>query len=145
MGYDYPAVMLEMDSLGTSVTEKFKDHTFDNHHHGVVYYDGYLYGSNWYNNKKGRWVCMKWDTGEIMYVAPWDVKGAMVMADGLLYCYNEKGNVGIVKPDPDRFEVISQFKISKGAGPHWAHPFIDDGKLLIRHGDALMVYDIAEK
>jgi len=145
MGYDYPAVMLEMDSLGTRVTEKFRDNTLDNHHHGVVYCDGHVYGSNWYNNKKGRWVCMKWDTGEIKYVAPWDVKGSMVMADGLLYCYNEKGNVGIVEPDPDGFEIISQFKITKGAGPHWAHPFIGDGKLLIRHGDVLMVYDIKEK
>ena len=145
MGYDYPAVMLKMDSTGTSVTEKFIDHTFDNHHHGVIYYDGYLYGSNWQNNKRGKWICMKWDTGEIVYVENWDTKGSIVMADGLLYCYNEKGNVGLVKPNPKKFEVISQFKIKKGAGPHWAHPFIADGKLLIRHGDVLMVYDIKDK
>lgn len=145
MGYDYPAVMLEMDSLGTGVSEKFIDRTFDNHHHGVVLYDGHLYGSNWYNNKEGRWVCMKWDTGEIKYVDDWESKGSMIMADGLLCCYNERGSVGLVKPDPDGFEVISRFKIQKGAGPHWAHPFIGEGKLLIRHGDVLMVYDIAEK
>lgn len=142
-GYDYHAVMLEMDSLATGVEEVFIDHTLDNHHHGVVFHDGHLYGSNWYNNKKGRWVCMDWESGEIKYVAPWDTKGTMVMADGLLYCYNERGNVGIAKPDPDGFEVISQFKVKKGAGPHWAHPFISDGKLLIRHGDYLGVYNIA--
>ena len=144
-GYNYKAVMLEMDSLGTGVTEKFVDQTFDNHHHGVIYHDGHLYGSNWQNNKRGKWICMKWDSGEIIYVDSWDTKGAVIMADGLLYCYNEKGNVGIAKPDPEGFEIISQFKIKKGAGPHWAHPFIADGKLLIRHGDALMVYNIAEK
>ncbi|WP_321995317.1 PQQ-binding-like beta-propeller repeat protein [Draconibacterium orientale] len=142
MGYDYPAVMLEMDSTGTSVSEKFVDHTLDNHHHGVILYDGYLYGSNWFDNKRGRWICMNWDTGEIKYVADWDTKGSIVMADGLLYCYNERGNVGLVKPDPDGFEVISQFKIREGAGPHWAHPFIANGKLYIRHGDVLMVYNI---
>ncbi|WP_372650054.1 PQQ-binding-like beta-propeller repeat protein [Draconibacterium sp.] len=142
MGYDYPAVMLEMDSTGTSVSEKFVDHTFDNHHHGVILHDGYLYGSNWFDNKRGRWICMNWDTGEIKYVADWDTKGAIVMADGLLYCYNERGNVGLVKPDPDGFEVISQFKITEGAGPHWAHPFIANGKLYMRHGDVLMVYNI---
>ncbi len=144
MGYDYQALMLKMDSAGTSVTPKFTDQTFDNHHHGVIYYDGYLYGSNWQNNKRGKWVCMKWDTGEIIYIENWDSKGAIIMADGLLYCYNEKGNVGLVKPDPKGFEVISQFKITKGGGPHWAHPFIADGKLLIRHGDVLMVYDIKD-
>ena len=145
MGYNYPAVMLQMDSLATGVTEMFRDQTFDNHHHGIIYHDGYIYGSNWQNNKKGKWVCMKWDSGEIMYVHQWDTKGSMVMADGLLYCYNERGTVGIVKPSSDGFEVISEFKIKKGAGPHWAHPFIADGKLLLRHGDALMVYNIKEK
>lgn len=145
MGYDYPAVMIEMDSTGTSVKEKFVDHTFDNHHHGVILNDGYLYGSNWLDNKRGKWICMKWDTGEIKYVADWDTKGSMVMADGFLYCYNERGNVGLVKPDPDGFEVISEFRITKGAGPHWAHPFIADGKLFMRHGDVLMVFDIKEK
>lgn len=145
MGYNYPAVMLEMDSLATGVTELFRDQTFDNHHHGIIYHDGYIYGSNWQNNKKGKWVCMNWKSGEIMYVAPWDSKGAMVMADGLLYCYNERGTIGLIEPDPEGFEVISEFKITKGAGPHWAHPYIADGKLLIRHGDALIVYDIQEK
>ena len=145
MGYNYPAVMLEMDSLASGVTEVFRDQTFDNHHHGLILHDGYLYGSNWQNNKKGKWICMDWKTGEIMYVAPWDTKGSMVMADGLLYCYNERGTVGIIKPDPDGFEVISEFKIKKGAGPHWAHPYIDEQKLLIRHGDVLMVYNIAEQ
>ncbi|WP_346861305.1 PQQ-binding-like beta-propeller repeat protein [uncultured Draconibacterium sp.] len=142
MGYDYQAVMLEMDSLGTGVTEKFIDHTFDNHHHGVILHDGYLYGSNWRDNKRGKWICMNWNTGEIMYVADWDTKGSMVMADGLFYAYNEKGNVGIIKPDPDGFDVVSQFKVTKGAGPHWAHLYISDGKLLLRHGDVLMVYNI---
>lgn len=145
MGYNYPAVMLEMDSLATGVTEVFRDQTLDNHHHGLIQYEGYLYGSNWQNNKKGKWVCMDWKTGEIMYVAPWDTKGSMVMADGLFYCYNERGTVGIIKPDSEEFKVISEFKIKKGAGPHWAHPYIGEQKLLIRHGDALMVYDIAEK
>lgn len=145
MGYDYPAVMIEMDSTGTSAKEKFVDHTFDNHHHGVILNDGYLYGSNWLDNKRGKWICMKWDTGEIKYVEDWDTKGSMVMADGLLYCYNERGNVGLVKADPDGFEVVSEFRITKGAGPHWAHPFIADGKLFMRHGDVLMVFDIKEK
>ena len=145
MGYDYPAVMLVMDSTGTSVSEKFVDRTLDNHIGGLVISDGHVYGSNWYNNSNGRWVCMNWDTGEIKYVAEWDSKGPVVMAEGLLYAYNEKGNVGLIKPDPNGFQIISQFKITKGAGPHWAHPYIADGKLLIRHGDVLMVYDIKEK
>lgn len=145
MGYDYPAVMLSMDSTGNSVSEKYIDHTLDNHIGGLVQYDGYVYGSNWYSNSTGRWVCMKWDSGEIKYVADWDTKGPVVMAEGMLYCYNERGNVALVKPDPKGFDIVSQFKIKKGSGPHWAHPFIADGKLFMRHGEVMMVFDIKAK
>jgi hypothetical protein len=51
----------------------------------------------------------------------------------------------LIKPDPKGFEIISEFRIKKGSGPHWAHPFIADGKLFMRHGEVLMVYDIKEK
>jgi hypothetical protein len=50
--------------------------------------------------------------------------------------------LALVKPNPEKFEIISSFKISKGSGPHWAHPAIFDGKLFVRHGEVLMVYDL---
>ena len=61
----------------------------------------------------------------------------------MLYAYNERsGAVGLVKPARDKFEVISQFRITKGSGPHWAHPVIVDGVLYVRHGEALMAYKV---
>jgi outer membrane protein assembly factor BamB len=145
MGYDYKAAMLKLNAEGSAISEMFIDTTFDNHHHGVILYEGHLYGSNWINNNKGNWVCMDWNTGEIKYEVTWDSKGSLIMADGMLYAYNEKGNVGIINPTPEGFKPVSEFKITKGAGPHWAHPFIANGKLLLRHGDVLMVYDIKQK
>jgi hypothetical protein len=88
---------------------------------------------------------MDWASGDIKYEEKWDSKGSLVMADGLLYGYNERGNVGLIKPDPAGFNVISSFKITEGAGPHWAHPFVADGKLFMRHGEVLMVFEIKEK
>jgi len=61
----------------------------------------------------------------------------------MLYIYEEKsGNVALVEPSPEKLKIISTFKIKEGEGPHWAHPAIYDGKLFIRHGNALMIYDI---
>ncbi len=145
MGYDYPAVMLKMGADGKSVSEKYTNKILDNHHGGLVLVNGFVYGSNWLNNNTGSWACMDWDTGDIKYEEKWESKGAMVFADGLLYAYNERGGVALVKPDLSKFDIISQFKITKGAGPHWAHPFIADGKLFMRHGEVLFVYDIKAK
>jgi outer membrane protein assembly factor BamB len=143
-GYDMTAAMLTLAPDGKSVSLKYTDHTFDNHFHGVVLVDGYLDGSNWFNNSQGRWVCMKWSTGEIKYVDEWKTKGNILYADGLLYVYEEKGTVGLVNPDKDGFEVISSFRVREGKGPHWAHMSIYDGKLLVRHGEVVMVYDIRD-
>lgn len=143
MGYDYPAIMLKMNAAGTEVTEKWTNKVLDNHHHGVMVAGDYIYGSNWISNGKGKWVCLKWDTGELKYETDWINKGALVAADNLFYVYEEKtGMVGLIKPDPEKWDVISSFKVTNGTGPHWAHPFIQDGKLYLRHGDVLMVYNI---
>jgi len=50
-----------------------------------------------------------------------------------------------VKATPEKFEIISSFKVPMGTGEHWAHPVILDGILYIRHGDTLMAYDIKAK
>lgn len=142
-GYNYPSMMLSVSADGKSVTEKWIDKTLDDHHHGVVVVDGFIYGSNWINNGKGNWVCLDWNTGAVKWEQTWNNKGPIILADGMLYIIDEKsGNVGLVKPDPAKFDLISSFKIDKGTGPYWAHPSIYDGKLLIRHGDVLMVFRI---
>jgi outer membrane protein assembly factor BamB len=61
----------------------------------------------------------------------------------MLYIYDERsGNVGLVKANPDKFDLVSSFRITKGSGPYWAHPVIHNRRLYLRHGNALMVYNI---
>lgn len=143
IGYDYPAKMLRVSDDLTSIEEVYTSTLMDNHHHGIIELDGYLYGSYWIHNNAGNWACLDWDTGEVMYDQEWNSKGELVYADGMFYVYEEKrGNVALVEPDPSSFIVISSFQIEKGKGPHWSHPYIFDGKLFLRHGDVLMVYKI---
>jgi outer membrane protein assembly factor BamB len=142
-GYNYPCMMLTVSEDGKSISEKWIDNTLDNHHHGVIIRDGFIYGSNWISNGKGNWVCLDWNTGEVKWEQLWFNKGPVIFADGLLYIVDEKeGNVGLVNPDPSKFDLISTFKMEKGTGPYWSHPSIYDGKLFLRHGEVLMVYQI---
>ncbi len=145
-GYNHLGAEFKLKDDLSGVEFLWKDGVLDNHHGGVVLVDGYLYGSNWVNNNKGNWCCISFDTGEKKYEETFKNKGSIISADGMLYIYSEQpGFVGLVKPSPGKFELVSSFQITKGNGPHWAHPSIFQGKLFIRHGDYLLVYDIKEK
>jgi len=142
-GWDVKSVMLGIAPDGKSVSEKFSDHTFDNQNHGVVLIDSMLYGSNFTGRQTGKWICMNWNTGEITWIADFHNKGPIIAADGMLYCYDERGgNMALVKADPKEFKVTSTFQVKIGTGPHWAHPSIYFGMLLVRHGDYLVAYNI---
>jgi outer membrane protein assembly factor BamB len=142
-GYDHPGIKLALSEDGKSATEIWKNDTIDTHHGGVVLVDGNLYGSNWQNNSKGRWTSVNWESGKTNWEEEWFNKGSTIYADGMLYIYEEKsGNVALVEPSAEKMKIISTFKIKEGEGPHWAHPAVYDGKLFIRHGNTLMVYNI---
>jgi outer membrane protein assembly factor BamB len=145
-GYDDLALMFTLSDDCRSVELKWTNDVLDNHHGGMVLVDGFLYGANWISNGKGDWVCLDWDTGEVMYEKEWHNKGSIIYADGMLYLFDEKfGNMGLVVPSPDEFNVKGTFQVDDGRGPRWAHPSIFDGKLFLRHHDVLLVYDIRKK
>jgi outer membrane protein assembly factor BamB len=68
--------------------------------------------------------------------------GAVIAADDMLYYYNQKGEVYLINADPVNMEVVSKFRITKGAREHFAHPVIHDGKLYVRHGNFLQAFNI---
>ena len=142
-GYDHIAVMVSLSADGRSVALKWKNEIIDTQIGGDVLIDGNLYGTNWISNNKGQWISVNWATGKTNWVKDWFTKGSIIAADGLLYCYEEKGgNVALVEPDPTDFKIISTFKFEGGDGPFWAHPAIYDGKLYLRHGNILRSYTI---
>jgi outer membrane protein assembly factor BamB len=142
-GYDQYGVLLQVAEDGKGISEKWRTDVLDTHHGHYVNVGDYIYGSNWESNSKGNWICLEWKTGIVMYEEKWHTKGPIAYADQKLYCYEERsGNVALVNPTPEKFDIVSTFKIEHGSGPHWAHPYIVDGKLLIRHGDVLMVFNI---
>ncbi len=142
-GYDHVGVMFDLAKDLSKVEIKWIDKTLDVHHGATVLVDGYIYGSNWINNRKGDWCCIDWETGETKYTTTWKTKGSIISAEGKLYCYEEKtGFLALVNANPEKFDIISSFQIPLGKGPNWSHPVIKDGILYIRRMGALMAYNI---
>ena len=145
-------VQLQLSDDGKSVNEVWRNKKFVNLMGGLVKLDSALYGSaylkkDWqvidWNTADIDWQGRGWDTGETLVQNKELGGGAIIYADGLFYCYAERdGEMALAKASSESFEIISKFKVPLGTKEHWARPVISEGSLYVRHGDALMAYDI---
>lgn len=141
-GYAQVAVKLKINPNGPpAIVWKNKDLT--PHVGGAVLLGNLIFSSTHDTNSTGKWICVDWTTGKTLWINNWHNKGPIISAEGMLYIIEEKsGNVGLVKPSAEKLDVISTFRVTKGSGPYWAHPVINNKRLFIRHGDYLGVFSL---
>ncbi|MCX6232409.1 MAG: PQQ-binding-like beta-propeller repeat protein [Bacteroidetes bacterium] len=139
-GYGSGGIKLQLSEDGNTVKEVWTNTTLDNQMGGVVLLNDYLYGSG-QDNKT--WQCVDWKTGVMKYQTSEIGKGVTIANEGFLYCYSDKGDLTLLKPGENAFEIISRFKITLGTDYHWAHPVINNKILYMRHGNTLMAYSLA--
>ena len=144
-GYAKGAIGLAMADDGNSVTQRWEQPRQDPVHGQAVLVNGYVYASS-HQRAGGRWSCVELKTGRLAWEDAGVGKGgSVIVADGMLYCYAEDGTVGLVRPSPEKCEVVSSFKVRLGDGPHWAHPVVAGGRLYLRHGDVVMCYELRKQ
>jgi outer membrane protein assembly factor BamB len=138
-GYGQGGVKLELNGDGSAVTKAWFSDKLDSRMGAIVLVNGCLYGSG---DNSREWRCVDWKTGEEKYADKTIGKGVVIYADGMLYCYSEKGELALVEANPAGFKLIGKTKVELGTDQHWAHPVIDNGRLFLRHGNTLIVYKI---
>jgi len=127
-----------------SLEEVWRDRKLDSAQDNVMLVDGFLYGVS-FGYKGGVFLCIDWETGEARYESRGIGRGSsLTWAEGLLYLLSEKGDMMLVRPNPEKYDVISEFALPDGGeGMSWAHPVVFGKRLYIRHGRFLYCYDIA--
>jgi len=138
-GYGKGGVMLQLSEDGTSVKELWRNAFVDSQMGGAVLVDGKIYVSG---HKNRMWYCIDWKTGKEIYSSKAIAKGNVISADGMLYCYGDNGEVGLIDIKGGEFNRVSSFRVPMGTKQHWAHLVIHNNRLYVRHGNAFMVYEI---
>ena len=139
-GYGVGTTMLRLKDGGKAIDLVWHNEDLDNQMGGAIRIENHIYSGGHF--KRG-WACIDWNTGETKYMETNVIGGCNVIsADGMLYAYSNRGNVYLVKPNPNEAEIVSSFPITLGTAQHWAHLVIHNGVLYVRHGDALMAYNI---
>ena len=138
-GYGQGGERLDLNADGSQVTKVWFSKKVDSRMGGAVILNGYIYGSG--DNTRD-WQCTDWKTGEQKYASQAIAKGNVIAADGMLFCYSERGELALVPATPQGFNIAGKTKVELGSGQHWAHLVIHDGRLYVRHGKSLIAYKI---
>ncbi|MDP6358559.1 MAG: PQQ-like beta-propeller repeat protein [Planctomycetota bacterium] len=143
-GYGKGSVLLKLNASRTSasVSKVWETTDLDNHHGGVVWIDGYLYGSA-HKSHGSQWICLDARTGNLKYAERGVGKGSLLYADGMLFLFNEGSRVGLAKATPSGLTLTGQFRLPRGGrGQSWAYPVVVGGRMYLRHGDALHAFKV---
>jgi len=135
---------LTMTDGNASLEEVWRSPYVESSQDNAILLDGVLYVVN-HVRRGGAFIAADWKTGEILYEGSRVGRGApLTWAEGLLYVLGTRGEMLLIRPNPERFDVISRFYLPEhGDGPFLAHPVITGQRLYIRHGSFLYCYDLA--
>src|SRR5262249_62398945 len=129
-GYGSGCYLIEITGKGSAFQAKrvYSNKVMKNTIGGVVLVGGDIFG----NSEKAGWLCQDFKNGK----AAWDDSavlgpGAVVAADGRLYCYGEDDGVCcLVEPSKEkwvekgRFEIPEKSKLRKPKGRIWTPPVL---------------------
>ncbi len=117
------------------------------HHSDGFFLDGFLYGYSGQSiQNKGVFKCIKLATG----VESWSTKqmgwGTCVSVNGHLLCLDIKGNLFLMKPNPETFIKVTEMPKALGdvKGPVWTLPVLANDRLYLRFKQHLVCYSIKD-
>ncbi|MCI0420192.1 MAG: PQQ-like beta-propeller repeat protein [Acidobacteria bacterium] len=140
--YGTGCALLEIKADGPKLAaqEIYFNRNMKNHHSSSV-----LIGDTLYGFSSAILTAMRFDDGEVIWKDRSVGKGSLVFADGHLYCFSEKGVMGLVEASPRGYQEKGRFSIPQESLPTWSHPVVAGGRLYLRDQDNLYAFDVREK
>ncbi len=117
--------------------EIYFNRDMQNHHGGVIFYEGYLYG---YSNQI--LTCMEFATGRVAWKDRSVGKGCLMCAGGNLYLLSENNVAGLAEAMPQGYREKGRFSIPDQGWPSWAHPVACGGQFYVRNQGWLACYEV---
>ena len=95
--------------------------------------DGFLYGCSGRNNPDSDFRCVEFLTGKVRWNDDRRIRTSVARAGEHLVVLDEKGQVQVVRPRPERLDVVAEYDFSDQIrSPCWAAPIIVGDRMLLR-------------
>lgn len=121
--------------------------SLETHWNTPVVVGDYLYASSGRHASEAELRCVHWKTGEVQWSQPGLTRASVTRVDDRLVVLGELGDLLLLKPNPQRFEVLTQVEaddeIRKALrAPCWSAPVISHGLMWVRGRDELLCVEL---
>jgi outer membrane protein assembly factor BamB len=132
------AVRLALTNGGTTIKQLWRNPSVDNYMGGFI-----RQGNRIWSGSDSKKVIYGIDasSGKVTDTLRCGI-GTMISDGKMIYYYNQRGEVNLIRTTPAGMELVSKFQVKMGTKEHFSHPVIDHGVLYLRHGRALMAWKI---
>jgi outer membrane protein assembly factor BamB len=125
-----------------SATQVYANTNLANYLGGFLVSGGCIFG----HSDNGGMTCMDFKSGAVKWQTKNVGKGAVLLADGHLYCRNEAGlgTMVLIEANPEAYVEKGRFDQPDRQSKlnNWAHPVIANGRLYLRDQGLLLCYNI---
>ena len=154
--YDIGSVLLEVKDGEPQVLRKdegnYRELTFRAHWATPVLIDGYLYGCSGRNEPDCDFRCVRWSDGELQWFTRKHERSSVLVVDGYLIVLGEFGTLELIRPTPEKLEVVASADLSQVLAPGtqevllkspcWAAPVLAHGQLYLRGKNRLVCLNL---
>ncbi|HEC43295.1 MAG TPA: hypothetical protein ENI20_10745 [Bacteroides sp.] len=134
-----------IEMTGDSYKVLWKNEAIAAHHSDPIIIDGFIYGYTGFSGRnKNEFKCVELKTGKEIWSSKEIGQGTTTYVDGHLICMDIKGNLFLVKPDPEAFHLIGKFEnaLKEVKYQAWTVPVVANGKLYVRYLQTLVCYNL---
>lgn len=153
--YEIGSTMLEVSGKDTKIVwqdgQRRSEQAFRAHWSTPVLVDGHLYGCSGRNQPDCDFRCIRWSDGKVLWSVRRHQRASVLSADGYLIVLYENGELELVRPSLEKYDVVRKVDLStiaaKDGGPLldepcWAAPVLSHGLLYVRGNSRLLCFDL---
>jgi len=141
-GHSSDGTLMKIDQGSRTASVVWRRSDLDDCHSGALLVDDKLYGTSCRLGGQS-FYCVDYLTGKTVKMDDTMGKVGITCADGMIYALNHRGTMSLLEINDEGFDAVSRFELKRRpTNTYLAHPVVCGGRLYIRGGEDLCVYDI---
>jgi outer membrane protein assembly factor BamB len=118
------------------------------HWNTPVHHEGHLYASSGRGSGNAELRCIDHRSGKVRWAQPGLGRSTLLLVDGHIVVLTEYGKLLLVRPNPERYELVSELELRDDNGrkllrhPAWNPPILSHGLLYVRGKDRVVALEL---